>query len=190
MSDLEAGLEPLVDDLIEVGRDLWTANLVSSHGGNLSVRWERGACITHTGAMLGRLTRDRFVTVNSRGAATVSSSAKPSSDTAIHLATYERIPEAGAVVHAHPLHAIALSLEWGAINPPNLEGNLFIGRVPVLDVKWEESAQPIAEALQNHVVVVTRAHGAYARGADAWEALKFISILEEAATILHLTRLK
>jgi L-fuculose-phosphate aldolase len=72
--------------------------------------------------------------------------------------------------------------------PPNLEGSLFIGRVPILDVKWEKSAQPIAEALQEHVVVVTRAHGAYARGADAWESLKFISILEEAATILHLTK--
>lgn len=188
MSDLDAGLQPLVDDLIEAGKDLWTANLVTSHGGNLSVRWERGACITHTGAMLGRLTRNRFVTVNSRGAPTISSAQMPSSDTAIHLAVYERIPEAGAVVHAHPLHAIALSLEWGAINPLNLEGTLFVGRVPVLDVKWEESAEPIAEALQEHVVVMTRAHGAYARGVDAWEALKFISILEEAATILHLTR--
>ena len=188
MTPLDPELSPMVDDLIEVGRDLWTANLVTSHGGNLSVRWEQGACITQTGAMLGRLTPERFVTVNSHGVPTVSGTVpQPSSDTAIHLATFREVPEANAVVHAHPLHAIALSLEWGAILPPNLEGKLFIGRVPVLDVIWEESAEPIAEALREHVVVMTRAHGAYARGADTWEALKYVSILEEAATILYLS---
>lgn len=189
MSAWPDALIPQMDTMIEVGRDLWAAGLVTSHGGNMSVRWEQGACVTETGAMLGRLTHDHFVAVDSRGRATNHGpSDRPSSDTAIHLAVYERIAEAGAVVHAHPVHAIALSLEWEAITPPNLEGQLFLDRVPVLDVKWETSAEPIAEALTKSPLVMTRAHGAYARASDPWEALKLISILEESATILVLSR--
>ncbi len=181
-------LLPSMDTMIEVGRDLWGARLVTSHGGNLSVRWEQGACVTETGAMLGRLTRDHFVAVDSRGRPSAHGpSDSPSSDTAIHLATYARVPEAQAIVHAHPLHVIALSLEWNALDPPNLEGRMFLGRVPVLDVKWEESAEPIADALAHHPLVVTRAHGVYARGKDPWDALKYVSIAEESATILHLS---
>ncbi|MEX1022166.1 MAG: class II aldolase/adducin family protein, partial [Dehalococcoidia bacterium] len=153
-----------------------------------SARWQEGACITATGAMLGRLTRERFVEVDSRGhPASRGDAPAPSSDTAIHLAVYRSVPDAHAVVHAHPVHAIARSLEWGALTPANLEGELFIGRVPVLEVEWESSAEPVAAALVDHPVVLTRAHGAYARGRDAWEALKFISILEESAAILYLS---
>ena len=181
-------LLPVMDTMIEVGKDLWSAGLVTSHGGNLSTRWQQGACVTETGAMLGRLSHDHFVAVDSRGRPTAHGpSDRPSSDTSIHLATYARVPEAGAIAHAHPVHAIALSLEWEALNPPNLEGQMFIGRIPVLDVEWEQSAEPVAEALASHPVILTRAHGAYARGSDPWEALKHISILEEAATILHLS---
>jgi L-fuculose-phosphate aldolase len=138
--------------------------------------------------MLGRLTPERVVVVDSRGRPTSAGpGGEPSSDVAVHLATYARVPEAQAVVHAHPVHVIALSMDWDAITPPNLEGQLFLPRIPVLDVKWEESAEPIAEALAEHPLVAARAHGVYARGADIWEALKFVSIAEESATILHLT---
>lgn len=188
---MDAALLARVDEMIEVGRDLSLAHLVTSHGGNLSVRHQDGACITATGAMLGRLTRERFVTVDSRGRPSEAGEVpSPSSDTSIHLEVYRRVPEAQAVVHAHPIHAVALSLEWGAITPPNLEGQLFVGRVPVLEVEWEESAQPVAEALVQHPVVLTRAHGAYARGADVWEALKLVSVLEESAQILHISTLR
>jgi L-fuculose-phosphate aldolase len=174
-------------DLIEAGRDLWTAGLVTSHGGNLSVRHGGGAIITVTGAMLGRLTPERLVEVDSHGRPQGVHPGQPSSDLAIHLAIYRALPDAGAVVHAHPVHGIALSFEWDVIRPMNLEGRLFIERVPVLDVEWEESAAPVAEALATYPIVLVRGHGAYARGADVWDALRVTSALEEAAQILHLT---
>lgn len=183
---LDAALVPLVETLIEAGRDLRSAGLVTSHGGNLSARWEQGACITGTGTMLGRLTPDDFAVVDSYGRAMGMHAPPPSSDTAIHLAVYEHVPEAQVVVHAHPVHAIALSFDWDAILPINLEGQLFIPRVPVLEVEWQASAGPVAEALREVPVVMVRGHGAYARGADGWEALKWISALDEAAQILIL----
>lgn len=175
--------------LIEAGRDLWTAGLVTSHGGNLSSRRGRsGALISATGAMLGRLSAETLVPVNAGGRPDGVPGPAPSSDTRIHLAIYHAIPEADAVIHAHPVHAIAMAFDWDVIQPRNLEGQLFLGRVPVIDAEWEESAEPVAEALNEHPVVVVRGHGSYARGVDIWDALRVTSALEEAAQIILLAQ--
>lgn len=175
-------------DLTEAGKDLRADGLVTSHGGNVSVRRPRGgAVISATGAMLGRLTDDLLVAIEPDGERRDAEAAAPSSDTAVHLAIYEACADAGAVVHAHPVHAIALAYGRDAIDPANLEGRLFLGSVPVLDVEWEASPQPVAEALREHPIVLVRGHGSYARGADVWDALRVTSTLEEAARILALS---
>ncbi|MCY3655993.1 MAG: glycerate kinase [Chloroflexi bacterium] len=175
-------------DLIEAGTDLRADGLVTSHGGNVSARRPRGgAVISATGAMLGRLTDDLLVAVEADGELRDADDAAPSSDTAVHLAIYEACTDAGAVVHAHPVHAIALAYGRDAIDPANLEGRLFVGSVPVLEAEWETSAQPVAEALREHPIVVVRGHGSYARGTDVWDALRVTSTLEEAARILALS---
>ena len=179
------------ESLVEAGRDLWSAGLVTSHGGNLSLRGPGGgALISATGAMLGRLTRERLVAVDAAGRAQATSmpggAAAPSSDTRIHVATYAACPDAGAIIHAHPVHAIAVAFHCDAIEPRNLEGRLFLGRVPILDVEWQESAEPVAAALVDCPIVMVRGHGAYARGTDVWDALRVTSALEESAQILSL----
>ncbi|MCY4455898.1 MAG: glycerate kinase [Chloroflexi bacterium] len=175
-------------DLIEVGKDLRADGLVTSHGGNVSARRTRGgAVISATGAMLGRLTDDLLVAVEGSGEPRDEDSPAPSSDTAVHLAIYEACADAGAVVHAHPVHAIALAYGRDAIDPANLEGRLFLGSVPVVEAEWETSAQPVADALLDHPIVVVRGHGSYARGTDVWDALRVTSTLEEAARILTLS---
>lgn len=183
------GAPAWTEALIEAGRDLYAHGLVTSHGGNLSLRRPAGgALISATGAMLGRLTPAQLVAVDGSGEPLGAGAPPPSSDTAIHLAIYEEHPEAGAVLHAHPVHAIALSLasDATAIEPANLEGRLFLERVPVLDAEWERSARPVAEALRACPVVVVRGHGSYARGTDIWDALRVTSTLEEAAHVLTL----
>ena len=90
--------DPPLDVFRAAGRMLWEAGLVSSHGGNMSIRLpDGGLLVTRTGAMLGRLGEGDLVTVAADG----SSRGEPSMDTALHRAAYE---EAGtqAVLHAHP----------------------------------------------------------------------------------------
>lgn len=184
--DDQATLDALIADMIEVGRDLWDARLVSSHGGNLSVRWEMGAAITKHGAMMHRLKPDHFVPVDSRGRpSSTGPTPEPSSDTAVHLAIYREVEEAQAAAHAHPVYSVASSLEWGALNPTTA-GAEMLGRLPVLTVPEEEVADAVAHELIEHRAVLVRAHGVFARGADPWEALQVISVLEESAMILHL----
>ena len=138
--------------LIEAGRDLYVSALVTSHGGNLSLRRpEGGALISATGAMLGRLSPRDLVAVDGSGERVERDAPAPSSNTAIHLAIYAAHRGAGAVLHAHPVHAIArtLSSDAGAIEPVNFEGQLFLPRVPVLAAGAEEREGEIAEALRS-----------------------------------------
>ncbi len=166
-------------DLQRVGRLLWEAGLVSSHGGNLSLRLpEGGVVITCHGAMLGRLDEDTVVALGQE------EGREPSSDTDVHRAIYEAAG-AGAVVHAHPRHAIALSLlADNDLEPLDLEGRHYLGkRVPVVDGR-----EHVAEALRDFPIALVRGHGSYARGRDLWEALLYTSVLEESAHVLYLVR--
>ena len=161
-----------------VGRMLWEAGLVSSHGGNMSVRLPNGELvISRTGAMLGRIGVDDLVTVAPDG----SSPGEPSMDTAVHRQAYETT-NARALVHAHPRHAIALSLVTDAVDPADAEGKLRLGSVPVVE------AEQVPQALRDAPIVLARGHGSYARGDDLWQALQWTSVLEESAEVLLLLR--
>src|SRR3970282_2970832 len=89
---------------------------------------------------------------------------------------------AGAVLHAHPRHAIALSLVMDVIEPADAEGKLRLGAVPVGE------AEDVAQALRDAPIVMARGHGSYARGGDLWQALQWTSVLEESAQVLWLLR--
>ncbi|MEX0799697.1 MAG: class II aldolase/adducin family protein [Dehalococcoidia bacterium] len=170
----------------EVGRMLWEAGLVSSRGGNLSIRLpDGGIVITRTGAMLGRLSESDLVTVapdgSADGAQTGALTGEPSMDTALHRAAYDAT-DAAAVLHAHPRHAIALSLDADVIEPVDAEGQLRLGAVPVVE------AEAIPQALRDAPIAVARGHGSYARGDDLWQALQWTTVVEESAHVLWLTR--
>jgi L-fuculose-phosphate aldolase len=170
--------DPPLDGFRAAGRMLWEAGLVSSHGGNMSVRLpDGGLLVTRTGAMLGRLGEGDLVTVAADG----SSRGEPSMDMPLHRAVYEAIG-AAAVLHAHPRHAIALSLAVDAIEPADAEGKLRLGAVPVVE------AEGVARALRDAPIVMARGHGSYARGDDLWQALQWTSVLEESAQVLWLLR--
>lgn len=161
-----------------VGRMLWEAGLVSSHGGNMSVRLpDGGLLITCTGAMLGRIGEGDLVTVAADG----SSTGEPSMDTAVHRDVYAAT-DAGAVLHAHPRHAIALSLVLDSLEPADAEGKLKLGSVPVVDT------EQVAQALGEVSIVLARGHGSYARGDHLWQALQGTSVLEESAQVVWLLR--
>ena len=170
--------DPPLEVFRAVGRMLWESGLVSSHGGNISVRLpDGGLLVTRTGSMLGRLGDGDLVTVAADG----SSRGEPSMDTALHRAVYAATG-AQAVLHAHPRHAIALSLAMDAIEPADAEGKLRLGAVPVVE------AEGVARALRDAPIVMARAHGSYARGDDLWQALQWTSVLEESAQVLWLLR--
>ena len=169
----------LLDQVREVGRMLWEAGLLSSHGGNLSVRLEdQTMVITRHACLLGRIDQGDLVRVDRQGLA----DGEPSLDTAIHSAIYAAQPQARSVIHAHPRHAIALSLLQSVIEPLDLEGQHYLRLVEVVE------AEKAAQAIKAQPIVIVRGHGSYAWGADLWQALQWTSVLEESAQVLWLRR--
>ena len=171
-------------EMQQVGSDLYRLGLVTSHGGNLSVRDGHGMWITGTGTMLGRLESRHISHVRAAGDHI---GPPPSSDTILHSTVYA-LSGAQAVVHAHPRHAIALSFDADLFTPPDFEGQLHLTDVPVVDLGAMQVAQ-VASALQSRLVVLLRGHGAYARGQTLWEALHWITALEESAQIETIRRM-
>ncbi len=176
-------MDSLLEEFQQVGRDLYAAGLVSSHGGNMSVRQGEGLIVTSHGSRLGHLGEGDLVEVRPG----LEPRVEPSMDLALHQAIYAAASEAEAVVHAHPRHAIALSLVGKEIRPQDLEGQHYLGVVPVVP-GGDNVAQALADALRQHRIVVVAGHGSYARGESLWQALQWTSVLEESAEVLWLLR--
>ncbi len=169
-----------------VGRDLFTRGLVSSHSGNLSIRLAERLLITRRGSMLGSLGEQDLIEtgISKNDRATPLASM----ELPVHRAIYQKT-QALAIVHAHPPHAIALSLTEAEI-VPNDEGLSVVGRVPVLDGHTEvssgETADVIAQALKEHRVVMVRGHGSFAIGQLLEEAYSLTTALEESCQVICL----
>ncbi len=170
--------DEIVLEFQEVGRLLWEGKVISSRGGNMSAHFADGrTLVTAHGSMLGHLAERDLLTVDAGGA----SDGEPSVDTALHLAIYKEQPEARAIVHAHPRHAIALSLVHPAIRPADLEGKHYFGTVvPIVEPNH------LASTLKEHPVAVVKGHGSYAWGQDLRQALQWTTALEESAEVLWL----
>ena len=167
-----------------VGRDLFTRGVVSSHTGNLSVRLRNRIIITRRGCMLGSIGENDLIETgiskNDR------STPLASMELSVHRAIYQATP-ARAIIHAHPPHAIALSLTVTEIVPNCAEGLATVGRVPVLG--WNMKVEPgglaeiIAQALTQHRVVMVHGHGSFAIGQLLEDAYNCTTALEENSQV-------
>lgn len=178
----------LFEQFRETGAMLFALGLVGSHSGNLSVRLGSDVVITRHDARLGRLARGDLVRIRpGRKVRRVA----PSLDLAVHLAIY-KATQARAIVHAHPVHAVALSLDSGSLSPVDVEGMHHLGTVRVVGENTMESYRALPELLPETlcacVVAVHRGHGAYAIGSTMDEALHRTSALEFSSTVLALRR--
>ncbi len=168
---------------------MFNRGLVSSQSGNLSIRMGDRIIITRRGSNLGALQEVDLVEtgINKNDRATPLASV----ELPVHRAIYQNT-RAKAIVHAHPTHAIALSMSEKEITSAYLEDFCALGRVPVVGWDMEVTrgglVDVIAEALEDHRIVVVRGHGTFAVGQLLDEAFNCTTGLEEACEILCLMR--
>lgn len=173
----------------EVGRDLFTRGLVSSHTGNLSIRLGDNLIITRRGSQLGCLQEQDLIETgifkNDRATPFAST------ELAVHRAIYQETT-ALAIVHAHPPHSIALSLKERKIIPNSAEGFDTTGEVPVLgwrmEVKPGGMAEIIATALKEKRIVMVHGHGTFGTGQLLDEAYNYTTTLEENCQVICLLK--
>jgi L-fuculose-phosphate aldolase len=179
----------LLSQFQSVGQDLFTRGLVSSSSGNLSVRFGDRMVITRRGSQLGSLGENDLIETgiskNDR------QTPLASIELPVHRAIYQAT-SAAAIVHAHPPHAIALSLNETEIIPTDAEGMCSVEKVPVLgchmEVKPGGLADVISEALKRYRIVMVRGHGSFAIGQLLAEALNCTTMFEESCQVICLLR--
>ena len=172
-----------------VGQDLFTRGLNSSYSGNLSVRLGERMIVTRRGSRLGSLEEHDLIETgidkNDRNTPLASS------ELPVHRAIYLHTT-AQAVVHAHPPHAIALSLTDTEIVPSDSEGLSMLGRVAVLgrgmEIKPGGLADIISRALEDCRIVMVCGHGSFAIGQLLEEAHRYTAALEESCRVSCLLR--
>ncbi|MFN3231880.1 MAG: class II aldolase/adducin family protein [Alphaproteobacteria bacterium] len=97
----------LAQTIIDACLRMNAENLNQGTSGNISARFESGFLITPSGTAYERLKPESIVFMTLNGEA--EEGLKPSSEWRMHRDIYAARPDAGAVVHAHPPYATALS---------------------------------------------------------------------------------
>lgn len=172
----------IYDEFKRVGEDLVALGLNTSHGGNMSIRHQGRLVITTHFAMLGRLMPDDLAEIPMMEAPDRLVS-EVSKDAGLHQLIYKFTP-AGAVIHAHPAHAVALSLTTDAIKPRDLEGSVFLREIPV--IAPAEVAEKAPQLLQTHTGVIVLGHGCYVVGRTLTETLAYTSALGFTCEVAYL----
>ena len=175
----------LVEQFRRIGRDLFVAGLVSSHGGNMSVRQGDRILITRRGSMLAQLEERDIIDIGlEENDANVTLA---STEIVVHRAIYQAT-SALAIVHTHPPYAIAQSLVKDEIVPVDSEGSYLLHKVPVVATQLTAGSTEVAELLpkwlKEYDLVMLRGHGPFAIGHLLEEAYQLTSVLEMACRIL------
>jgi L-fuculose-phosphate aldolase len=178
----------MLEEFQRIGRDLFLSGLVSSHGGNMSVRLGDRLVITRRGLQLGQITTEDIVETGLYE--DDSNIMLASSETPVHRAIYLNTA-ALAVIHAHTKAAIALSLLEDEIVPIDNEGSYLLHKVPVVSSELASGssiADLVSESLKQYKIIMVRGHGCFATGQLLEEAYQWVSCLEESSQILYYCR--
>ena len=182
--------ERIYEQFKEIGRDLYEAGMISSHGGNLSMRLGDRVVIKRRGAQLGRLKPHDLIETglekNDSGVTLAST------ELLAHRIIYMQTP-ALAIVHCHPRTAVAFSLSRDELVPIDNEASYLLKKVPVVTEEFAsgtpEMAYKLAGALQSYKIVMLRGHGSFAIGQTLDEAFHWSSTLEESCQIMLMAKL-
>lgn len=175
-----------MNEIAKYSRLLHKKGLVSATDGNLSEKLPSGGfVVTPSGVPKREITEKMLVKMDKTGKAV---SGNASSEWQLHKAVYASRKDVGAVVHAHPPYAVALSLLGMSLEDcPLSEVRISLGAVKL--VPYEEPgsiklAERAAKALgKEGKAVILANHGAVAVGKDIRSAYYRMEALEHAARI-------
>ena len=179
--------------LVAVCQRLDAKDLIGGGEGNVSCRLgEDRLLVTPAGAAKRTLRPADLVVVTEAGEK-VRGRGRASSELRMHLAAYRARPDVGAIVHAHPLSAVALTV--AGLPPPNdvmPEASVVLGEVvmaPFATPGTDEVPRALGPLLARHDVLLLERHGALALGRTLAEALDRLETLERVARVALLARL-
>jgi len=183
------------DEIAAVGKSLFDRCFTFGSTGNISARLTNGDLLmSPTNASLGSLDPARLSRFSAEGVHVAGD--KPTKEAFLHRCMYCERKEAGAVVHLHSTHAVAVSIIDGLdaedlLPPLTAYYAMRVGRLPMVPY-YPPGDAALAEAVRekardNHAVLLAN-HGPVVAGATLREAQYATEELEETAKLFLLLR--
>ena len=184
----------LREEICRIGASIFARGLTAGSSGNISVRMPDGWLMTPTGSTLGRLDPARLSRLDGSGRHVGGD--KPTKESFLHRAMYEERASAGAVVHLHSTHSVAVScladIDAADVLPPITAYYVMrVGRLPLVpyfkpgDLALADAVRGLAD--KHHAVLLAN-HGPIVCGTDLDAATGAIEELEETAKLFLLLR--
>ena len=178
-----------------LAKSMFDRGLTGGSTGNISARTEDGGLlVSPTGTSFGRLDPAKLSRFDTKGR--LIDGDKPTKEMPLHSAFYETRSTAGAVVHLHSCHSVALSM-LPDVDPDNFlppltpYGIMKLGKVKLLpffmpgDPAMGEAVRGLAG---KRSAVMLANHGPVVAGKDIEAACNAIEELEDTSRLALLTR--
>ena len=177
--------------ICRLGASLFARGLTFGSSGNISMRVENGWLMTPTNVALDQLDPARLSRLDAD--LRLLSGDPPTKESVLHRVMYEGRADAGAVVHLHSTHSVAVSVladvDPNDVLPPLTAYYIMrVGRLPLVpyfppgDAALAEAVRPL---VGKHHAVLLANHGPVVAGSSLSAAAGAIEELEETAK-LHL----
>ncbi len=175
--------------LCAAGRTLAAQGLTPGTSGNISLRVGAGYVMSPTNAALAELDPARVSVLDERGAHTGGDA--PTKERELHLALYERRPDARAIVHTHSTSAVALACLC-EVDPDNVllpltpYALMRVGRLVLAPYARPGShalVAAVAERAVDSAAILLSNHGPLVAGPTLAAAVAAICEVEEAAKV-------
>lgn len=180
----------LREQICLLARSLFERGLTGGSTGNISARTEDGGLlVSPTGTSFGRLDPGQLSRFDANG--TLISGDQPTKEMPLHSAFYDTRSTAGAVVHLHSCHSVALSMmpdvdEDNFLPPLTPYAIMKLGKVKLLpfflpgDPAMGEAVRGLAG---KRSAVMLANHGPVVAGKDVEAACNAIEELEDSARL-------
>lgn len=187
MTSLKA--QKIASDIVEICERLHQRNMLAAADGNISYRIsDDEILITPSGIAKAFMNAEQMAVINLKGEVL---NGKPSSERLMHLEIFKASPKAKAVIHAHPLTAIAWSIAEPTLKklPSDCLSEVILAAgdipfVPYARPGTEQMAEVLKPFLPQYRALILRNHGAVTWGENLDEAYRGMERIEHSAQIL------
>ncbi|MBQ2653675.1 MAG: class II aldolase/adducin family protein [Methanobrevibacter sp.] len=181
-----------VQEIINVGNNIFNKNLVSGKSGNISKRIKSAngdiVAITPTLTSLGNLKQEDIVLVDLDG--NLLTKGKPSSELFMHLEIYKKRDDVSAIVHTHSPYATGFAFSNKRIKRLEGFGEIKDPYLPYIEYEKPGSdnlAIKASEGIGDSDVLVLKKHGVICVGENLKEAESLAIFIEESAKTQFIT---
>ncbi len=180
--------------ICDIGKRIYNRNMVAANDGNISVKLnDHEFLCTPTGVSKGFMTPEFICKVDEKGELIqANGDFRPSSEIKMHMRVYEKRPDVGSVVHAHPTFATSFAIAGIPLTQPILpEAVISLGCVPIAKYgtpSTYEIPDAVEEFLPYYDAVLLESHGALTWSVDLMQAYYKMEALEFYAELLFKTR--